>query len=169
MGGPTGVQKGAAETAWTPVGAAATNSGSRKGSVSVPVASGRDSCICFDTTGFGAATGSLLGSVSSVAGGLGGVEVIVVCERADASVSPDDGGGAGSGITGAGLSSEEGGACKDASGADLTGSSVARGSSRMIELIRGGRLTSALGTGWADGGAGGGFRSSGRGGESARW
>ena len=69
--------------------------------------------------------------------GTGGVLGSIVGGETDAGVSADEGGGVGSGRAGARLSSV--------------------GSSCMMELIRGGRLTSALGAGWADGGAGGGL------------
>ena len=94
MGGPTGVQNGAAETAWTPVGAAAMNSGNKKGAVSVPGARGKDSCVCFKRAG-GASE-------------LEGVEaVMVVGGGADAGISPGKERGAGSGMARAELGSEE--------------------------------------------------------------
>lgn len=81
--------------------------------------------------------------------------MIVVSGGADAGISPGGGGGAGSRITGAELGSE--GREEDCTlGVGSAGSLVAGGSSCIMELIRGGKLTSALGTGWVDGGASGG-------------
>lgn len=144
VGGPTGEQKGAADTAWTPVGAEATNSGREKRSGSVPMA-----------IGTGGWDGGLCGSGEE--GGRGGAGLVETEASGSIERGEPDGASAGGGISVA------------ARGRSAAQAAPGTSKSSMMEFMKGGRETSAFGAGAEVERRGVGMSSGRVGGESARW